>query len=197
MRAAGRASADALHVTRIDLAVGYAMTAVFGMAMVVIGSRVPVSGGGATLIVDLGRELELALGTGARVLFLLGAWGALFSSLLGVWQAVPYLFADVCRVLGWVRATPAQLERTAAYRGYLIALALMPMLGLLYSFQQMQKLYAMVGAAFIPVLAISLLLMNGRRAWVGAQRNGWITVSLLSGALLFFAALAMLGIRAG
>jgi Mn2+/Fe2+ NRAMP family transporter len=197
MRAAGRERVDALAATRIDLAAGYAMTAVFGMAMVVIGSRVTVSGGGASLIVDLGRELEAALGAGARALFLVGAWGALFSSLLGVWQAVPYLFADVCRVLGWVRATPAQLERTAAYRGYLLVLATLPMLGLLYSFQQMQKLYAMVGAAFIPVLALALLLMNGRRAWVGVQRNRWISVVLLCGALVFFAALAVLGIRAG
>jgi Mn2+/Fe2+ NRAMP family transporter len=197
MRLAGREHVDAMRVTRIDLGVGYAMTALFGMAMVVIGARVPVSGSGATLIVDLGRELQAALGPGARWLFLVGAWGALFSSLLGVWQAVPYLFADLGRVLGWVRATPAALDRSVAYRGYLVALATLPMLGLLYSFQQMQKLYAMIGAAFIPVLALALLLMNGRRAWVGAQRNSAPAVALLGGALVFFVALAVLGIRAG
>jgi Mn2+/Fe2+ NRAMP family transporter len=196
MRAAGRENADALRVTRIDLAVGYAMTALFGMAMVVIGSRVPVAGSGATLIVDLGRELAAALGPGARLLFLVGAWGALFSSLLGVWQAVPYLFADICRVLGWLRATPAELDRSRAYRGYLVAIALVPMLGLLFSFQQMQKLYAMIGAAFIPVLALALLIMNGRRVWVGVQRNGIGAMALLVGALAFFALLAGLGIAA-
>jgi hypothetical protein len=26
--------------------------------------------------------------------FLLGFWGAVFSSVLGVWQSAPYLFAD-------------------------------------------------------------------------------------------------------
>lgn len=197
MRAAGREHAGALRVTRIDLAVGYLMTALFGMAMVVIGSRVPVGGGGASLIVDLGRELQAALGPGARLLFLVGAWGALFSSLLGVWQAVPYLFADVCRVLGWLRSSPDALDRSSAYRGYLVALALLPTAGLMYGFQQMQKLYAMVGAVFIPVLALALLLMNGRRAWVGAQRNGVAAVALLTGALLFFALLALLGVRAG
>jgi Mn2+/Fe2+ NRAMP family transporter len=196
MRAAGREHADALRVTRIDLAVGYAMTALFGMAMVVIGSRVPVTGSGATLIVDLGRELAAALGPGARLLFLVGAWGALFSSLLGVWQAVPYLFADICRVLGWLRAAPAELDRSRAYRGYLVAIALVPMLGLPFSFQQMQKLYAMIGAAFIPVLALALLIMNGRRVWVGVQRNGIGAIALLVGALVFFIVLAVLGIRA-
>lgn len=196
MRAVGRENATALRITRIDLGVGYTMTALFGMAMVVVGSRIPVSGSGATLIVDLGGELAVALGPGARLLFLVGAWGALFSSLLGVWQAVPYLFADVGRVLGWVRATPTTLDRCPAYRSYLIALATLPMLGLLYSFQQMQKLYAMVGAAFVPVLALALLLMNGRRTWVGAQRNGALALALLVGALTFFALLAVMGIVA-
>lgn len=196
MRAAGREGPQDLRAMRIDLAAAYVMTALFGMAMVVIGSRVPVSGSGATLITDLGHALEAALGPGARWLFWIGAWAALFSSLLGVWQAVPYLFADVCRVLGLVQAKGDDLERSRAYRGYLFALGLVPMLGLAYGFEQMQKLYALIGALFIPVLALALLVMNGRRAWVGAQINGLATVLLLVGALLFFALLMALGITA-
>lgn len=197
IRAAGRRDPGALRATRIDLAAGYAMTALFAMAMVIIGSRVPASGSGATLIVDLGCALEGALGPGARWAFFVGAWGAMFSSLLGVWQAVPYLFADVCRVLGLARIEFALLERSRAYRGYLLALGLIPMLGLAFPFQSVQKLYAMVGALFVPVLALALLVMNGRRSWVGAQRNGPVTVAVLAGALLFFALLATLGIGAG
>ncbi len=196
IRAAGRAGPEALRETRIDLAAGYVMTAVFGVAMVVIGSRVPVSGSGINLIVDLGHELERALGPGARWLFLIGAWGAMFSSLLGVWQAVPYLFADVCRVLGLAKLTPETLEHSRPYRSYLLAIGLIPMLGLAFSFQSMQKLYAMVGAAFIPVLAIALLLINGRRAWTGALRNGPATIAALIGALLLFAWMASMGINA-
>ncbi len=196
MRAAGRQDVTALRITRLDLAAGYAMTALFTMAMVIIGSRVPVSGGGAGLMVDLGRALESALGPGARWAFLIGAWGAMFSSLLGVWQAVPYLFADVCRVLARAEVPPTALERSRPYRGYLLALATVPMLGLLFSFQGIQKLYAMVGAVFIPVLALALLLMNGRRTWVGAQTNGLAAVATLVGALLFFLLLAMSGVAA-
>ncbi|HEY0973858.1 MAG TPA: Nramp family divalent metal transporter [Solimonas sp.] len=197
IRAAGRHGVEALRVTRIDLAAGYAMTALFAMAMVLIGSRVPVSGSGATLIVDLGHALEAALGPGARWAFFIGAWGAMFSSLLGVWQAVPYLFADLCRVLGLARLNAAQLEGSRPYRGYLLALSLLPMLGLAFSFQSVQKLYAMIGALFIPVLALALLWMNGRRAWVGTQRNGPASVLALAGALLFFLGLALAGIAAG
>lgn len=197
MRAAGRETPQALRSTRIDLGVAYGLTALFGMAMVVIGSRVPVSGGGATLIVDLGNALQDALGPSARVLFLVGAWAALFSSLLGVWQAVPYLFADVCRVLGLSEVAVADLERSRPYRGYLLALGLVPMLGLAFKFEQMQKLYALIGALFIPVLALALLVMNARRAWVGAQANGVITTTLLIGALVLFLGLMLMGISAG
>jgi len=46
------------------------------------------------LIVALADRLQGPLGATGRWVFLIGAWGALFSSLLGVWRAVPYLFAD-------------------------------------------------------------------------------------------------------
>lgn len=197
IRAAGRVGIASLRTTRIDLAAGYAMTALFAMAMVVIGSRVPVSGSGATLIVDLGLALELALGPGARWAFLVGAWGAMFSSLLGVWQAVPYLFADLCRVLGLSAVVPSKLEGSRPYRAYLLALALLPMLSLAFSFQTVQQIYAITGALFIPVLALALLWMNGRRAWVGAHTNGPVTVVALIGSLLFFVGLAVAGIAAG
>jgi Mn2+/Fe2+ NRAMP family transporter len=198
MRAAGRSGVESLRATRIDLAAGYAMTALFAMAMVVIGSRVPVAGSGASLVVDLGRALESALGPGARWAFFVGAWGAMFSSLLGVWQAVPYLFADLWRVLRRApAATPVELERSRAYRGYLLALGTLPMLGLAFSFESIQKLYAMIGAVFVPVLALALLWMNGRRAWVAAARNGMLAVPALLGALAFFIWMARSGVAAG
>ncbi|MEM7231994.1 MAG: Nramp family divalent metal transporter, partial [Planctomycetota bacterium] len=82
---------------RTDLAVAYVMTALFGIAMVIIGNSVELpEGKGATLIVRLADRLDEPLGTAGKWAFLIGAWGAVFSSLLGVWQAVPYLFGDLC-----------------------------------------------------------------------------------------------------
>ncbi len=49
IREEGRFNADDLPVCRVDLAVGYGMTALFGLAMVVIGSNIQVEGGGANL----------------------------------------------------------------------------------------------------------------------------------------------------
>ena len=74
IREAGRSGKEALAVCRIDLAVGYAMTAVFGVAMVVVGSGIAVEGKGAGLIVALADALEEPLGPVARWAFLIGAW---------------------------------------------------------------------------------------------------------------------------
>ena len=60
------------------------------------------------------------------------------------------------------------------------------MLGLWMSFMEMQKVYATTGAAFIPLLAVVLLVLNGRRKWLGDYRNHFAAVIVLSSALIFF-----------
>ena len=66
------------------------------------------------------------------------------------------------------------------------------MAGLLVSFREVQKLYAVIGALFIPALALALLVLNSRRAWVGARfANGWAARLALCGALVFFTTLGI------
>jgi len=196
IREEGRAGADFLKTCRIDLAAGYAITALFGVAMVIIGSTIEIEGRGATLLVRLSEQLVEPLGQTGKWLFLVGAAGAVFSSLLGVWQAVPYLFADTLGLLredpGTSNAETMEVDtRSPAYRGYLSALAIVPMAGLFWRFQEIQKLYAVVGATFIPFLAVALLLLNGRAEWVGAQyRNRPATVAVLLATVAFFAWIA-------
>ena len=196
IREEGRSGPGFLKTCRIDLATGYAVTALFGVAMVIIGSTIEIEGRGATLLVQLSEQLVEPLGQTGKWLFLIGAAGAVFSSLLGVWQAVPYLFADI---LGLLREDPSSAgsgsaavdTRSPAYRGYLIALAIVPMAGLFWRFQEIQKIYAVVGATIIPFLAIALLVLNGRSDWVGAQyRNRPVTVVVLITTLAFFAWIA-------
>ena len=191
IREKGREGASWLRTCRLDLGVGYAMTVLFGLAMVIIGSHVSVSGGGADLLVRLADALEGAAGPGMRWVFLAGALAAVFSSLLGVWQAVPYLFADVLR--GLRNAPESDLSSTRAFRLFQLALATVPMLGLLTSFRQAQLLYAIAGAAFLPLLAVALLLLNGRSALVGGLRNSQV-VSL--GLLLTLGFFVWAGVRA-
>ena len=210
---AGRTGRDNLKICRIDLATGYGTIAIFGMALVIIGSAASIEGSGARLIVSLADSLESSLGQTGRWLFLIGAFGAVFSSLLGVWQAAPYLFADIWKLFlkksspgrktglpceasrrsmgepihrHALRSPQAKHGRSLPYRSYLFAIAIVPMLGLIVQFREIQKIYAIIGAAFIPMLAALLLFLNGRRQWVGASTNRPSTVLALVIILLFF-----------
>jgi Mn2+/Fe2+ NRAMP family transporter len=186
IREEGRLGPDQLKTCRIDLAVGYTMTAVFGLAMVVIGSNIDVEGRGATLLVDLADQLQAALGWLGRWLFLVGAWAAIFSSLLGVWQSVPYLFADFCRLTRKPRSASAPTRvdtRSLPYQAYLLAIAALPATVLPWTgFEQIQRLYAIIGAMFIPMLALVLLVLNGQSRLVGREhRNSpWISTVLVA-----------------
>jgi len=56
--------------------------------MMIIGNHIHVEGGGASLIIILAEMLVGELGLIGKWAFLIGAWVAIFSSLLGVWQGV-------------------------------------------------------------------------------------------------------------
>jgi Mn2+/Fe2+ NRAMP family transporter len=192
IREKGRMGTDAIKICRIDLAIGYSMTILFGVAMVIIGSTIKIEGQGAGLLVTLAESLEKSLGFWGRWLFLIGAFSAIFSSLLGVWQAVPYLFADIWSL--FIKRTDqtssGNITKSMPYRVYLFAIAFLPMLGLLMSFKEVQKLYAVIGAMFFPLLAIALLILNGKGAWVGDFTNRPLTIVMLLATLAFFGSMA-------
>ena len=83
IREEGRRGAEDLRLCRIDLATAYAMTALFGIAMVIIASHLHIEGKGAGLMVVLAERLGESLGPVGRWAFLIGTLGAVFSSLLG------------------------------------------------------------------------------------------------------------------
>jgi Mn2+/Fe2+ NRAMP family transporter len=189
LREDGLTSRDDLRVCRIDLATGYLMTAAFGIAMVIVGSTISIEGSGAKLLVTLSSRLEEVIGPVGKYLFLFGTLGAVFSSVLGVWQCVPYLFADCWGLLEGREGTALQRvdTRSAPYRSYLILIATVPMLGLFASFREVQIVYTFTGALFFPVLALALLIFNGRSVWVGRDfSNGPLTIVALVVVLLFF-----------
>jgi Mn2+/Fe2+ NRAMP family transporter len=190
IREEGRDGISDLPACRLDLGLGYAMTALFGIAMVIVGSTVEVAGSGAGLVVALADRLEASLGAGARWTFLAGAWAAVVSSLLGVWQSVPYLFADQWRLLGREGGAGSVDTAGRPYRLFLYALAGVPVIGLAAGFAAMQKIYAFVGAAFMPMLAAALVVLLGPARWVGeGSRNRWWSNAVLVAVLVFFAVL--------
>jgi len=195
IREKNRTNVSALRICRIDLGVGYIMTVLFGIAMVIIGSTIEIEGKGAGLIVTLANQLHAVLGPVGSWIFLLGAFGAVFSSLLGVWQAVPYLFADFWRIF-FSPSSQVQggsigdLCQSKAYKIYMWGIAIIPLAGLFMSFKEVQKLYAVIGAAFIPLVALALLIMNGKRLWLGRYVNSGFTTVGLFLVIVFFGALA-------
>ncbi len=196
LREEGRTSPDDLRTCRIDLAASYFMMALFGILMVIVGQTVKLEGQGTTMLVALSDRLGEELGPAGKWLFLAGTFGTVFSSLLGVWQATPYLFAE-CWRLGVRRdATPVD-TRAPTYRRFLVVLALVPMIGLFGSFREVQKLYTFIGAYIFPTLALVLIVFNSRAAWVGPRfKNHPATIILLAGVLAFFTWLAIENIEA-
>ena len=54
-------------------------------------------------------------------------------------------------------------------------------------FKSIQQLYATIGAMLMPMLALVLLLLNGRSEWVGELKNRWSTALVLLFVLIAFA----------
>jgi len=194
IREEGRSGGDDLATCRIDLFSCYTMTAIFGLAVVIIGSQVEIEGGGAALLVNLADQLGEHIGIAGRWLFLIGALGAVFSSLLGVWQAIPYLFTDAWQELRGRNAPLAVAEtgskvstKSASYRVYLLLMATIPMLGLFTSFREVQKLYTVTGAFFLPLLALVLLILNSQSRYIGVQFQNRLPATIsLCAVLIFF-----------
>ena len=191
-----RRGIEGVRTCRIDLGVGYLMTALFGMALIIIGSQVNLEKG-PSMALELAGQLGGVLGPAGKWIFLAGFWGAVFSSLLGVWQSAPYFFADFLHSGAMNVADPAQpaemdLAGTRPYRIYLFLIALVPLPLLWMSVERAQLTYAVLGSLFMPLLALTLLLMNNRKHWVGpAFLNGWVTNLVLVATLLLFSYVAL------
>jgi len=202
IREKGWKGVGALGGVRVDLAVGYFLTGLFGIAMLLLaaavlgggdgmppGSEGLVACGDAVREATTGRFGAAAGGTVATV-FLIGVWGAVFTSTLGVWNGVPYLFADYLDAFRGRFDTVVD-TRGLAYRGYLFYLAVPPMALLILDRPMwVIKVYTLTGGLFMPVLAATLLWLNSRRRLVGDLKNGFVATASLLLALFLFAVIA-------
>ena len=194
IREQGRRGLEMLPVCRLDLAVGNGVTGLFGAAVIIIGSRLELGQEGSMLALAMADQLAAAIGPAGRWIFLVGFWGAVFSSLLGVWQSIPYMVADFVELQTGAKPGARRdrdLRKTKAYRVYVVIIAIVPLFFLGSSVRSIQLFYGVFGALFLPLLAFTLLLMNTRRRWVGSDFISplWIN-ALLGGAVALFAYLA-------
>jgi Mn2+/Fe2+ NRAMP family transporter len=188
-----------LHYVRGDVAVAYLFTAIFGVSVMLIANQAFFTAGqtltDAQAVPRMAEMLGLILGTFGIYAYSIGFWAAVFASLLGVWQSVPYIYADFYSIIkksGPAARAEAVKVTSVPYRLALVFITLAPM-----PFAFMRRplfiivTYTIVGSLFIPFLAATLLYLNNRVRWaVPVPRNHWTTNVVL---LLILALFMMVG----
>ncbi len=191
IREKGWSGASWAQAMRVDLAVGYGLTGVFGLSVILLGGAVLLPRGievaGREGVLQMAVLLGESFGRPGELVFLLGFWGAVASSLLGVWQGVPYLFQDGLDMLRGRTYTEPHPQRQRAYRGFLLFMTFPPMLLLAWGRPVwLVVVYAALGSLFMPFLAATLLYLNNDRRALGALRNGWRANAMLALCLALF-----------
>ncbi|MER5224792.1 Nramp family divalent metal transporter [Streptomyces flaveus] len=204
-----------MKVMRLDNRVAYATTGIFVISMLFVGaellhaSNVAIASGDKGLI-QLGDILEDEYGTATSKFFLIGFFATSFTSLIGVWHGVSLMFADFVERYRARRAVTGDeaasgsgagsgeevasgaREKSWPFRAYLLWLTFPPMI-LLFEGQPFRLiiLYGVLGAAFLPFLALTLVwLLNSSRTpreW----RNGPLSNAMLVIAGLLFIVLCV------
>jgi Mn2+/Fe2+ NRAMP family transporter len=196
MREEGMRGGAFLSYVRGDIAVAYVFTALFGVSIMLIASDAFFVSGAtlrdADAVPRMAAALGALLGNFGRFAFSAGFWAAVVASLLGVWQSVPYLYADFYGILK--KMSPA--DRLAAVKvtstPYRIALAFITLVPLPFAFTgrpvTIIVIYTIVGSLFVPFVAATLLYLNNRVPWTEpVPHNSWMTNALLGAILLLFA----------
>ena len=204
MRERGWSGPEWMRAVRFDLGAGYLLTGFFGVALILLSGVVLHPAGvrvtGSQGVLEMAGILGSKFGRPGELVFLLGFWAAVATSMLGVWQGVPYLFADY---IGLLRGkSNEELKAVVSstgnvYRAYLFFLTIPPMAILMLGQPVwIVVTYAAVGALFMPFLAATLLVMNNRRDTMGVLKNGWLANFGLVMCLVLFAYLSFVEIRA-
>lgn len=187
-----------MRLMRIDNTVAYVVTGIFVLATLIVGAellfsaQIAVEDGDEGLL-DLSNVLADRYGTWAGKVFLVGFFSAAMSSLLGVWNGVSLMFADlVGHLRGLVVDDPDRLGGGRWYKAYILWLTIPPM-AMLFLGKPIWLIlaYGVLGALFMPFLSVTLLwLLNTDRVpqhW----RNRWMSNVALVLCTAAFAALAI------
>lgn len=193
-----------LGYVRGDVGVAYLFTALFGISIMLIANQAFFTSGvtitDAQAVPRMAEMLGRILGPLGWLAYSVGFWAAVFASLLGVWQSVPYLYADCYGIAK--RLPPATREAVVRVKStpYRLALLFITLAPLPFAFTGRPILvivtFTIVGSLFIPFLAATLLYLNNRVLWdAPVPRNHWTTNALLLVILALFLVVGALEIR--
>ncbi|MGW6837414.1 Nramp family divalent metal transporter [Streptomyces sp. NPDC054949] len=191
-----------MKVMRLDNRVAYVTTGIFVVAMLFVGAELLYSSGAALAkgdkgLLDLSRILEQRYGSATAKLFLVGFFATSFTSLIGVWHGVSLMFADfTSKYRPSLVPAGTDREKSLPFRAYLLWLTFPP-ISLLFLDQPfgLVIVYGVIGAFFMPFLALTLLwLLNSTRT-PADWRNGALSNAMLAGAGLLFVVLCVQQVR--
>ncbi|MFZ3559532.1 MULTISPECIES: Nramp family divalent metal transporter [unclassified Streptomyces] len=203
VNAKGWTNTSWMKVMRLDNRVAYITTGIFVVAMLFVGAELLHSSHTAIAegdkgLVDLSRILEIQYGTATAKLFLVGFFATSFTSLIGVWHGVSLMFADfveryrLSRVVTGEEVARGDREKGWPFRAFLLWMTFPPII-LLFQGQPFRLviIYGVLGAAFMPFLALTLVwLLNSSRT-PASWRNGWLSNGMLTVAGLLFVVLCV------
>ncbi|MHA6622184.1 Nramp family divalent metal transporter [Pseudonocardia sp. DLS-67] len=195
-----------LSMMRLDNTIGYVMTAIFVVAMLIVGAEILLGQdlvSGDEGLLTLGSELGQRYGEWARIVFLVGFLAVTTTSLLGSWNGLSLLFTDWTRTIRLPHGAAGEeesadatryqaraAERSVPFRAYLLWLTIPPMTLLFFDRPfALTLVYGVFGAAFMPFLGVTLMLLLNSRRVAPEGRSGWLSNILLSAASALFVVL--------
>jgi Mn2+/Fe2+ NRAMP family transporter len=193
MREAGWKDSTRLPSARIDLTMSFVLVFVFCFSMIFLSTQIswegPILEEGPRLCLLLADRIGREIGPIGRAVFLLGFWGAAFSSVMGVYHGVPFLFDDMLHL--W-RRQPAGGQRGPAYRAWASYLAIAAISAQLMGGPLRQVFaYTVIGSLFFPFVISTLLWLNNSNRVVRDARNGVLVNVILGSALALYLFLAV------
>ena len=186
-----------LGFVRADVAIAYTFTAVFGMAIMIIANQAFHLAGvqitNAQAVTKMAETLRTIIGPAGFYAYSIGFWAAVFASLLGIWQSLPYLFSDYYGLMR--RYSRQERERLTSVTStpYRVALLFVTLVPIPFAFIDQPliiiRTFTIVGSLFIPFLAATLIYLNNFKIPPdsGVPKNSMLTNVVLVFALVLFA----------
>jgi Mn2+/Fe2+ NRAMP family transporter len=170
-----------LRAMRLDIAIAYAFTALFGISMLLIASQTFHGSGLPPADTDIIRKTALtlatAIGPAGFYIYSVGFLAAVLASLLGTWQTIPMLVADCYALL---RRFPEARHAHAVSRGsgiYDFSLGLLAISGVVFAFANRPIIlivgYTIVASLIVPFIAAVLLYLGTKTQALRPVATAW------------------------